>query len=233
MVQVLPAKTRTTTHRRVELTPWQQAMQGREALEAIPPGARTRAGYTRAMDGFRAIYHQSPGDTYAPAAVNAVAELLAEQGRGSRDTKSLKDAIGQYEFLLKEYPTSSLRVAALLAQAQIYENDLHDASGARERYALLIKLYPRSGQAEEARAGLASLKDREPGSGTRAQKDRNPLAPKAIGPSESTSERSGKGAAKSSFAPMPTTMREAAVTRSQPACQPSRLRQRLQLRRLP
>ena len=93
--------------------------------------------------------------------MNAVAELLAEQGRGSHDTKSLNDAIGQYEFLRKQYPGSSLRVAALLAEAQIYQNDLHDPSGAREQYALLVKVYPKSEQAEEARAGLASLK--EPG----------------------------------------------------------------------
>ncbi|HZY73217.1 MAG TPA: hypothetical protein VFE22_08945, partial [Edaphobacter sp.] len=147
----LPAKRRTPpTHRRVELTPWQQAVQGREKLEAISAGSRTRADYTTAMNGFRAIYHQNPADTYAPPAINAVAELLAEQGRGLHDTKSLKDAIGQYEFLIKEYPISSLRVAAVLAQAQIYENDLHDAAGARERYALLLKLYPKSGQAEEA-----------------------------------------------------------------------------------
>ena len=34
--RALPAKRRTPpTHRRVELTPWQQAVQGREKLEAI------------------------------------------------------------------------------------------------------------------------------------------------------------------------------------------------------
>ncbi|MEO6911884.1 MAG: N-acetylmuramoyl-L-alanine amidase, partial [Edaphobacter sp.] len=169
MVQEVSAKTRTAVHRRVELSPWQQAMQGREALESIPPGSRTRTGYTKAMEGFKAIYHQSPGDTYAPAAVNAVAELLAEQGRDLHDTKSLKDAIGQYEFLRKEYPGSSLRVAALLAEAQIYQNDLHDATAAQEQYALLVRLYPKSGHAEEARAGLASLKGKD----QRDQKDRD------------------------------------------------------------
>src|ERR1700710_1753454 len=75
MVQGLSAKTRKAVHRRVELSPWQQAMQGREKLEVIPAGARTRAEYTEAMDGFRAIYHETPGDTYAPAAVNAGAAL--------------------------------------------------------------------------------------------------------------------------------------------------------------
>ena len=120
MVHGASAKTRKATHRRVELSPWQQAMQGREKLEAIPAGARTRAEYTEAMDRYRAIYHEAPGDQYAAAAVNSVAELLTEQGRGSHDTKALKDAVGQYEFLRKQYPGSSLRVGALLAEAQIY-----------------------------------------------------------------------------------------------------------------
>jgi N-acetylmuramoyl-L-alanine amidase len=96
--------------------------------------------------------------------VNEVAELLTEQGRGLHDPKSLKAAVGQYEFLRVQYPGSSLRGAALLAEGQIYENDLHDAAAARERYALLVKQYPRSGLAEEARAGIASL---DQGAGSR------------------------------------------------------------------
>src|SRR5271156_6911591 len=166
-VQELAAK--TTPQRKVELTPWEQAERGLETLEAIPAGTRTRADYTKAMDGFRAVYHQSPGDVHAPDSVNAVAELLAEQGRGLHDAKSLKDAVGQYEFLRTQYPASSLRVGALLAEAQIYENDLYDAAAARERYALVVKQYPRSEQAEEAKAGIASLDagSREEGVGSR------------------------------------------------------------------
>ena len=160
------------------------------------------------MDGFRTIYHETPGDTYAPAAVNAVAELLAEQGRGSHDTKLLNDAIGQYEFLRKQYPGSSLRVAALLAEAQIYQNDLHDASGARKQYALLVKDYPKSELAEEARAGLASLKEpgireqKDRGQGTTGTRDQKGVEQAAV---------SGRGAAGSSFAPMPVTKRRVVV----------------------
>src|SRR3984885_12404092 len=155
--------------RSVELTPWEQAERGREALDAIPEEARTRADYAKAMDGFRVVYHSAPADVHAPDSVNAVAELLAEQGRGLHDAKSLKDAVGQYEFLRTQYPGSSLRVGALLAEAQIYQNDLRDAAGAKERYALLVKQYPRSAQAEEARAGIASLGagSREEGVGSR------------------------------------------------------------------
>jgi N-acetylmuramoyl-L-alanine amidase len=204
-------KTRKAAHRRVELSPWQQAMQGREKLEAIPAGARTRAEYTEAMDGFRAIYHQTPGDTYAPAAVNAVAELLTEQGRGSHDAKALKDAVGQYEFLRKQYPGNSLRVAALLAEAQIYENDLHDSDGARTQYALLTKDYPKSEQAEEARAGLASLKTgtRDQGPGTRESKDQGTGSREQKGVEQAVV--SGRGVKASSFTPMPVTRRKTVV----------------------
>jgi N-acetylmuramoyl-L-alanine amidase len=206
MVQGVSAKSRRPVHRRVELSPWQQAMQGREKLESIPAGARTRGEYTEAMDGFRAIYHQSPGDQYAAAAVNAVAELLVEQGRGSHDTKALKDAVGQYEFLRKQYPGSSLRVGALLAEAQIYENDLHDSDGARTQYALLVKHYPGSEQADEARAGLASLRGADQRTGARKQE-------------RGTKEQKGgeqaavsRGAANAnSFAPMPVTRRKTAA----------------------
>jgi N-acetylmuramoyl-L-alanine amidase len=152
------------------LTPWEQAEQGREALEAIPEATRTRADYTRAMDAYRAIYHEDPADVHAPAAVNAVAELLAEQGRTLHDEKSLHAAVGQYEFLRTQYPASSLGVQALLAEGQIAQNDLKDAAAARERYKLLLKEHAKSEQAEEARAGLASL---EQGIVTPASQDRS------------------------------------------------------------
>jgi len=204
MVGSVSAATRTAARRQVETTLWQRAVAGRETLEAIPDGSRTRADYSRAMDGFRAVYHTNPGDTHAPDSVSAVAELLAEQGRGLRDEKSLKDAVGQYEFLRTQYPGSSLRVAALLAEAQIYENDLHNKAAARAKYALFLKQYPRSEMAEEARAGLASLEGRDQGSGIRDQK--------ASGGTIASSPASGSArsslddrAQASSFAPMPTT----------------------------
>jgi N-acetylmuramoyl-L-alanine amidase len=226
MVPRLAAK---TTQRKVELTPWERAEHGLETLEAIPAGARTRADYTRAMDGFRAVYHEEPGDAHAPDSVSAVAELLAEQGRGLHDAKSLKAAVGQYEFLRTQYPGSSLRVGALLAEAQIYQNDLHDAVTARERYALLVKQYPRSAQAEEAKAGIASLSagSREEGVGSRGRGAAgarasdsssvgsavagspaagSPVAGSPVSGAAVQREKTfGEGGGASSFAPMPTT----------------------------
>ena len=159
----MPVQAKSAAHRKpVELTPWEQAERSRETLEAVPQDNRTKTDYTQTMDAFRTIYHDSPRDVHAASAVNAVAELLAEQGRSLHDAKSLKAAVGQYEFLRTQYPGSSLRVGALLAEAQIFANDLADTKAAREKYALLIKQYPHSGLAEEARAGLTGLDNPAP-----------------------------------------------------------------------
>ena len=220
-VQGVAAK--TAAQHKAELTPWEQAERGLETLEAIPEGARTRADYSKAMDGFRAVYHGSPADVHAPDSVNAVADLLAEQGRALHDAKSLKDAVGQYEFLRTQYPGSSLRVAALLEEAQIYQNDLRDVAAAKERYALLVKQYPRSPQAEEARAGIASLGQgsgvRAQGLGLRAQSSasRAQSSDAVVGLKEEASSATATakgvmdGGGVSSFAPMPTTGKPASA----------------------
>ena len=48
-------------------------------------------------------------------------------------------------------------MTALLAEAQIEANDLGDLAAAKEKYTLFLKQYPKSGHAEEARAGLEAL----------------------------------------------------------------------------
>jgi N-acetylmuramoyl-L-alanine amidase len=196
--------------RAVELTPWEKASEARDALEAMAEGSRRRTDYTRVMDRFRQIYHDEPQNKYAPASVNAVAELLADQGRDLKDAKSLKDAIAQYEFLRQQYPGSSFRVAALLAEGQIYENDLHDAASARERYTQLTKQYPRSEQAEEARAGIVSL------DASRRQVAASHAA-KPLKTGKAAKEEPSASAANTTLAPLASTGSEVSRVTTEPA----------------
>jgi len=93
-------------HARPRLSEWEQAVALREKLEATPAEQRTREKYETVLAAFRAIYHQNPQAAKAPAAVAAVADLLAEKGRVLHDQRSLHAAIGQYEFLREQYPNS-------------------------------------------------------------------------------------------------------------------------------
>ena len=87
----------------------------------------------------------------------AVAELLAEQARLSDDQKGFRDAIGQYEFLQREYPGSKYRVEALLSIGQIYREDLDEPAAAKASFEEFLKRYPNHRLAGEAKAAVSRL----------------------------------------------------------------------------
>jgi N-acetylmuramoyl-L-alanine amidase len=96
------------------------------------------------MDEFRAIYHADPGDAHAARAVVQVAELLAEQGREFGDTKSLRDAAGQYEFVAKAYPVGTVAPEALVSALDLLGPDgVGDAVEAKKVRAELVREYPK------------------------------------------------------------------------------------------
>lgn len=116
----------------------------------------TKKDFQRVIDAYRRVYYLSPTSVKADPSVTAVAELLAEVGHALQDEKALRDAIGQYEFLRKQYPGSSHRVQALFSIGQIYE-ELHETDKAKAAYQELLKRYPGSDQADDAKAALAEL----------------------------------------------------------------------------
>jgi len=122
----------------------------RESLNGKPESQRTRHDYDRVLDAYRKVYHTAPNSNKADAAVLAVAELLDEQGRVLNDVKSFKDAIGQLEFLRREYPGSKFRGEALFTIAQIYRDDLDDSAKAKSTFEEFLKRYPNSSMAAHA-----------------------------------------------------------------------------------
>src|SRR5437764_1553209 len=136
---------------------FQTAERMREALGGKAQSQRTRKDYQRALDAYRKVYYVAPNATKADAAVLAVAELLDEQGRIFNDPKNFKDAIGQLEFLRREYPGSKLRAEALFTIAQIYRDDLDDSAQAKATFEEYLKHYPHSTMAAEARQTLDDI----------------------------------------------------------------------------
>jgi N-acetylmuramoyl-L-alanine amidase len=140
---------------------FQVAERLRESLSAKPESRRTRDDYERVLEAYRKVYHTAPNSIKAEPSIFAVAELLDEQGRVLNDPKGFKDAIGQLEFLRREYPASKLRVQALFTIAQIYRDDLDDGAQAKSTFQEFLKHYPSSSLAERAQEEIDDIDARD------------------------------------------------------------------------
>ena len=135
-----------------------KAEQLREALNGRPQTERTKASYQHVIDAYRRVYYAAPASSKADQSIMAVAELLAETARQfAPDEKDLHAAIGQYEFLRREYPGSKYRMEALFAIGKIYQEDLDDTQNARATFEEFLHRYPHDERAPKAKEALAEL----------------------------------------------------------------------------
>jgi N-acetylmuramoyl-L-alanine amidase len=162
-------------------SPFDRAEHLRAALEVRPESQRTRLAYNRVLDAYRAIYHGNPSSPKADASVLAVAELLTEEGRQYSDPILLNDAIGQYEFLRRQYPASRYSFSALIAEGEIYRRDLGDRDEAKKKFQQFLKAYPQSPLAQQAKLELNEIHQEEhPSRQARHAAERNGVLAAAI-----------------------------------------------------
>ncbi len=148
---------RLARKKKLALAAFAKAERMREALNGRPASERRPRDYQQVIEAYRRVYYLAPTSPKADPSVVAVAELMVESGRAFKNPKSLRAAIGQYQFLRREYPGSKYRFEALFTIAQIYNDDLEDAVRARATFQEFLKRYPRHPLAEEARNGIAAL----------------------------------------------------------------------------
>ena len=173
----IPASARTVREKKqFARNQFEVAQRMREALRGRPEDERTEKDYERVMDAYRKVYHTAPTSIKADAAVVAVAELLAESARMLDDEKRFQSAIGQYEFLRREYPGSKYRVDALFTIGEIYHEDLDDAAKAKESFEEFLRRYPNHRLADDARTELHKIQEQE----AIAAGNKSPFLPKAL-----------------------------------------------------
>ncbi len=142
---------------------YEKAEQMREALNGQPASERTRKEYQRVADAYRKVYYVAPMSSKADASVVAVAEILVEMGRQfPSGDKDFRAAIGEYEFLRREYPGSKYRFQALFTIGQIYKEDLGDDDAAKQTFEEFLHHYPRNSLAPDAKQALAELNAPKP-----------------------------------------------------------------------
>ena len=132
----------------------------REALNGRPAADRSRREYRHVIDAYRSVYYGSPAASKADPSVVAVAELLVEMGRQFDDSKVLRSAVGQYQFLRREYPGSRYRFDALFTVGEIYKDDLDDSAKAHETFQEFVRKYPHNRLSAQAREALSEPVER-------------------------------------------------------------------------
>jgi N-acetylmuramoyl-L-alanine amidase len=185
----LPASARTVREKKqFARNQFEVAQRMREALRGRPEDDRTAKDYERVMDAYRRVYHTAPTSIKADAAIVAVAELLAESARVFDDEKRFQSAIGQYEFLRKEYPGSKYRVDALFTIGEIYHEDLDDPQKAKDSFEEFLRRYPNHRLADDARTELHKIQEQD----AVAAGNKSPFLPKATPKSARRSNKEEK-----------------------------------------
>jgi N-acetylmuramoyl-L-alanine amidase len=136
---------------------FERAEKDLQSLEARPEKDRSLKEYVSVASAYRRVYLITPRAAEVPAALNQVGALYRTMG-DLFQVKYYQMAVNTYEFLLREYPANRYREDAMLAIAQIEQNDLHDLVLARTSYQEFLSMHPHSSHAGEVRRILDELR---------------------------------------------------------------------------
>src|SRR5438105_15203269 len=136
---------------------FERAEASRATLEAKTERERSLREYEAVVMAYRRVYLITPSAAQVPPAIKQVADLYRRMGE-QFESKYSDEAIKTYEFLIHDYPESSLREAALLAIAEIRKDKLSQPELAQKNYEDFLQQYPRSSFAAQARKALAQIK---------------------------------------------------------------------------
>lgn len=137
---------------------FERAVKMRTMLEGYLEKDRALSDYKETIAAYHKVYLITPQAQEVTPALVAEGELYREMGR-LFDPKYFQSSIGAYRFLLKQYPGSRYRGAALFAIAEIQKDDLNKPNDAEATYKEYVKRFPQSEKAGDARAALKEIAD--------------------------------------------------------------------------
>jgi len=128
----------------------------RATLETKTERERSLREYEALVSAYRRVYLITPSAVQVPLAIKNVADLYRRMGE-QFEPRYFEVAIRTYEYLIHDYPESSLREAALMAIADIRKNNLSQPEQAQKKYEDFLQQYPRSSFAPQARKAIAQI----------------------------------------------------------------------------
>jgi N-acetylmuramoyl-L-alanine amidase len=136
---------------------FERAEAQRATLEAKTERERSLRDYEAVVSAYRRVYLITPSAVQVPPAIKNVADLYRRMGE-QFEAKYFDLAIQTYQYLIREYPESSLREEALLAIADIRRNNLSQTDVALKNYLDFLDQYPRSTHGPQVRKTIADIK---------------------------------------------------------------------------
>jgi N-acetylmuramoyl-L-alanine amidase len=149
----------TLRHPALARKAWVRAVDLQRKLEARPAGHRTRAEYARVIREYRQVYYYDFADLKAPVAAESMGDLYVEMGRLFHNSADFQSAIEHYQYVVSQYPGTSMARESALAIGNAYLEGLNDPDQAVEAFRALLEKYPGSPQSSEARKKLKEIAD--------------------------------------------------------------------------
>ena len=157
LVPCAQAKRTLAQKKQLAQAQFESAEKMREALNGRPESERTRRDYNRVTEAFRKVYILCANFRKADESIVDTAELLAETGRAFHDPQASRDAIAQYQFLMKEYPGSVHNTAAMFTIGKIYQEDLGENDRAKAAFEEFLQHHPQHRLSDDARQALEEI----------------------------------------------------------------------------
>ncbi|HWG58858.1 MAG TPA: N-acetylmuramoyl-L-alanine amidase [Candidatus Acidoferrales bacterium] len=135
---------------------FEAAVKMRTMLEGYLERDRSVNDYKQTIAAYQKVYLISAQAGEVTSSFVAEAELYEEMGR-LFDPGYYRQAIGMYDFLLKQYSRTRFRADSLLAMARIEKDDLNEPGKAEAALQEYVKDFPRGSGAASARAALKAI----------------------------------------------------------------------------
>jgi N-acetylmuramoyl-L-alanine amidase len=210
--------TNTNSKRQAASTQFARAEDQRATLNEKPAGKRTLADYKQVVSSYRRVALITPHAPEVTDSLVALGEVYAEMG--DRFGRSYyQSAVDSYRFLLRDYPASKHAPDALLRIGELQKDHLGDLALAVRTYEEFLRKYPHSPhrrEAQEARAELALLQNREATGGTTSSVAVAALPKSALHGDESDDSARGsrESAARADSEPAPGSRKAPAIDSS-------------------
>ena len=184
---------------------FERAEAQRSALEAKAERERSLRDYEDLVSAYRRVYLITPNAVEVPPAIKEVADLYRRMGE-QFEASYFRSAITTYEFLIHDYPASSLREEAQLAIAEIRRKNLSQSDRtqldlAQKNYEDFLGQYPHSPNAAQARKALAEIQTAKKSAATPEAASATPAARAPLGTAAGTATGKGAGTITGTAAP--------------------------------